>query len=483
MTTLGAFTNSLFVLTMASALQKAYWDINVTEAKKNELERQKTFLLGFSHELRNLINSITITIQLCLLEEIPLKVKDLLQSSQVCGELLSHLVNNILDTGKAEIGELEVNPSANNVFDLLEKIWGVLSQLIMNQKLYGRMQINKNVPRYLQIDNHRLTQIMLNLVGNAIKFTEKGSVSVEISWIEGKDKADDKVFSPIPFDEEDEGIFEKAQKLSRLTEDSIVMDAHCKTKIKYVGRREHQLHSEKGILKITVSDTGCGIGPDQIPQLFNKFTQVCSSSTKKTLGTGLGLFITKQLIHKMGGEVRVFSKVDRGSAFIACIPAKVVEEPQDTTLLENTAPAFNPGLTELKVMVVDDSEFNRKILTKCLNKLGVQVQEVAHNGRQAVDKYKEHIQNGKSFDVITMDVDMPVMDGKEATELIREYERLHNLRAALIATISGNVTESEIGECLNKNGSKQADFFFKKPTSIEDLAFIIKKRRATQIPV
>jgi len=482
MTTLGAFTNSLFVLTMASALQKAYWDINVTEAKKNELERQKTFLLGFSHELRNLINSITITIQLCILEDIPLKVKDLLHSSQVCGELLSHLVNNILDTGKAEIGELEVNPSAINVFDLLEKIWGVCSQLIMNQKLYGRMQIDKKVPRYLQVDNHRLTQIMLNLVGNAIKFTEKGSVSVEISWIEGKDRVDEKAFYPIPYDDEDEGIFEKSQKLSLLTEDSITMDAHCRTKIKSVGRG-NRLHATQGILKITVTDTGCGISPDQIPQLFNKFTQVCSNPNKKTLGTGLGLFITKQLINKMNGEVRVYSRVDRGSAFIACIPVKVVEEQHDTTLLENTAPVLNPGLTELKVMVVDDSEFNRKILTKCLNKLGVQVQEVAHNGKQAVEKYKENIRNGKSFDVITMDVDMPVMDGKKATELIREYERLHNLRAALIATISGNVTESEIGECLNKNGLKQADYFFKKPTSIEDLAFIIKKRRSTQIPV
>jgi len=459
---------------MASALEKAYWEVTITDAKKNELERQKTFLLGFSHELRNLINSITVSIQLCLLEEISSKVKELLHSSQVCGQLLIHLVNNILDTGKVEIGELEVNPTPNNTYDLFEKIWSVCSQLIHKKKLHGRMRIEKTIPKFVMLDNHRLTQIFLNVIGNAIKYTEQGSISVDISWIADEDQVTERCFHPYPFDDEDEGLFEKAQKLCMLNEEAFIMDAHCHKKIKEK-RNSVRPISSQGIIKIVVTDTGCGIATEQIPELFHKFTQVGADIGKRTLGTGLGLFITKQLVHRMKGDIRVFSKVGKGSAFVACLPVTAIQE-HNQQVLESSRELCPVELRDLKVMIVDDIDFNRVILNQCFNKIGIEVEESAKDGLEAFEKYKANIRSGKSFDIVTMDVDMPVMNGKKSSELIRNYERLHNLKPCLLAIISGNCSESEIKECLDVRGVIKADLFLKKPTSIDDIGKVVKMR-------
>jgi CheY-like chemotaxis protein len=408
-----------------------------------------------------------------MLENIPEKVRELLHSSQVCGELLIHLVNNILDTGKADIGELEVNPTPNDLNDLLEKIWSICSQLISNKRLHGNIRIKKNIPKVLKLDHHRLTQIFLNLIGNAIKFTDEGSISIDISWFKDADKVTESCFQPIPFDEEDEGQFDKAQKLSVLEEDVIVIGSHWK---KFVSENEPRRQtSSRGILKIIVVDTGCGIAAEKIPELFHKFTQVGDDLTKRTLGTGLGLYITKQLVQRMKGDVKLYSKAGKGSAFIVCIPVEVVQECQ----IENPdvrSPLIQQRLEELNVMVVDDQDFNRVVLTLGLNKLGVHVKENAKNGQEALEKYKMNTRKDKSFDIVTMDVDMPIMDGKRASQLIREFERQHNMIPCLLAIVSGNCTESETDQCLNENGSIKANFFLKKPTSIDDLAKVVKAR-------
>ena len=428
--TLGVLMVSSLVFSVQDSLVKAHQQISEDKIKKADLERQKIFLLSFSHEIRNLINSMTGSIQLAILENLPVKVDSLLHNSQVCGEMLLHLVNNILDTGKVEVGELEINPAANRIDETLEKVWSVCAQLIKAKKLTGKMRVKTCLPSILIIDNYRLMQIMLNLVGNSIKFTENGSINIDVEWILGEQDVTPECFEPVPFDEEDEGLFDKSQACKIFNKSLLLLDLHNKKLNKRSESNIQQAHN-KGILKIIVTDSGSGIPEDNIHRLFKKFSQVSSDPSKRKLGTGLGLFITKQLIEKMGGQIKAYSKLGKGTVFIVCIPVEAIQAPQKQarsvkTFIEMVESA------KLNAMIVDDAEFNLVIINSTLTKLGVNVDTIARNGSEAFEKYKENVKGKKSFDVVTMDVETPVMDGKKAVQLIRAYEREFDLEPCLI---------------------------------------------------
>ena len=136
---------------------------------------------------------------------------------------LLHLVNNIVDTGKVEIGELEVNPTPNAIGSLLEKVWGVCAQLIKTKRLNGRMYVKDNLPDMVSVDHHRLMQILLNLVGNAIKFTDTGSILIDVQWLSGEDEVTEESFEPCPFDED--GLFEKIKAVGILNKNFRCLDA------------------------------------------------------------------------------------------------------------------------------------------------------------------------------------------------------------------------------------------------------------------
>jgi len=473
-TTFGIFINCTFLLTTHIALLKAYNKIAVTRSRKEDLERQRIFLLGFSHELRNLINSMIGNIQLCTLEVVSEKVRGLLQNSQVCGEVLMHLVTNILDTGKAAIGDLEIQTTPNYIHETLEKLWHVCSQLIKNKRLAGVMRIQEKIPELLEFDNYRVTQILMNLVGNAIKYTNQGIIQVTIDWFEGAEEVEEKYFEPKPFDDEDEGVFEKAQTLAPLLrQDQITLDLDRHRKIPR-GNHYTTPTCKSGILKIVVSDSGPGISEERLETLFKKFPQITGELSQKRLGTGLGLFVTKELIKKMKGEVRVYSKEGVGTVFIACIPVKVVPGHVPVSIgMDEFLSVL--GSLNLRTMIVDDMDFNVIVISNYLSKLGLKVTDVARNGLEAVQKYAEGSRNNRVFDIITMDIEMPVMDGKEAIRKIREFEKKNNMASrSLIIVISGNCSEAEIGECIDSQGVDGANIFLKKPVSIDDLSKIIK---------
>ena len=469
-TSYGVFINCVFLLGTHMALIKAYQRVTITTNKKAELQRQRVFLLGFSHELRNLINSMVGSIQLCTLEAVSEKVLDLLQNAEICGELLTHLITNILDTGKVEAGDLEIQSCPNEIHNTLEKVWNVNSHIIKNKRLRGNMKIQTSIPSTLKYDNYRLTQILMNLISNAVKFTDSGKINVDVLWFEGPTKVMDSHFGPIPFDEE--GLFEKSQTISVLREDLIHLDLNYKKKIAREGNNRVQRFSN-GVLKFIVTDTGCGIDSTRLPSLFKRFSQVNEDLSKGRLGTGLGLFITKELIERMNGEIRAYSKLGKGTVMIVCLPVEIVET-QRPAMLDTSIFMGALKTLKLKAMIVDDIEFNLIIISNFLTKLGIEVTEIARNGKEAVDKYKENVRNGKSFDIITMDIDMPIMDGKEATKLIRAYEEENNLEQAFISVVSGNCSLEEIGECIDVRGNSGAQVFLKKPVTIDDLRKIIK---------
>ena len=195
-------------------MKQAIQQINVAEKKRDDFENQKNFLLGFSHELRNLINSLMGNVKLAAAEATGEKAKDLLANAELCAEMLLHLIINILDTGKVELGDLEINPAPVKIYDIMDRVWSICSELIQKKNLRGRLRMQKNIPQVLTLDRYRLMQIFLNLVQNAVKYTDVGSIDINVEWINNTQHVTNKCFEPLPFnnrDAQDEGLFEKMQ--------------------------------------------------------------------------------------------------------------------------------------------------------------------------------------------------------------------------------------------------------------------------------
>ena len=462
--------HAIIIYLMQHFMNQAYQRASISESKKAHVEKQKTFLLSFSHELRNLINSLSGNVKLANLEkDLSNRTKELLLNAEVCGELLTHLVNNILDTGKVEVGELEINQTPIKIYDTLEKIWCVCSELIRVKQLRGRMRIAKNIPRTILTDSHRLTQIVFNLVCNSIKFTERGSIAVGVEWKSGCSEVTEECFQPYPFndiDDQDEGLFEKSQDFNIFNNDYLNLNLSGK-KINTSSLRSPD-SSERGVLKVTITDTGCGMTNLDIKNPFQRSSDVSDESSRRKLGTGLGLFITKQICSKLGGEIRIFSKQDVGSCVIFCLPINTVRHlSHQHTDMESLKTLIRAK--HLKAMVVDDAPFNCLIIRNFLEKIGVTVMDVAVNGLEAFEKYSALCQRNERPEIITMDIDMPIMDGKDASKMIRELENREGLVPCFLSIVSANCADSEVNDCLDKEGQVKADCFIKKPASMEDL--------------
>lgn len=417
-------------------------------------------------------------IKLASLEHISDKVGKFLKNADVCGELLLHLINNILDTGKVEIGELEINPIAANMYNTIERIWNVCSELIRGKNLIGKIMIKSDMPKFLRVDPWRLTQIFMNLVGNAVKFTDRGAIIIKLEWINDMSQVEERCFEPIRYNDDDEmneGIFEKNEAFSQLDENFCTLTSF-KTKIEESFMTPRQSRLNKGILKVTINDTGLGMTKEDLSRLFQKFTQVSQDPSKRKLGTGLGLFITKELCERMKGQIKVFSKEGKGSCFIFCIPLTPVDQ---STMIRGVSTQNIPDidhLKSLKTMIADDDPFSQLILKNYFHKLHVQVTKVVENGLEAYKTYVAHTKRGDPLKLVTMDLTMPVMGGKEAAEKIRKYEVDNGMEACLLV-ISGNCSESEIAECTNRNGKVRANVFLKKPASIDELLNVISSLR------
>ena len=332
------------------------------------------------------------------------------------------------------------------------------------------MRVQKNIPQNLSIDHYRLTQMFLNLVGNAIKFTDRGTVDISVEWKNDVAAINEEHFNPHPFDDEDElseGLFQKNQRMSIFDKDSMVLST-LNNKIDCPVMRSTS-NCNLGMLKITVTDSGRGIATKHIETLFEKFNQINSDISRRRLGTGLGLFITRQVCEKMEGKIRVFSKEGDGSCFMVCILVQVVLDnvaaiPEVILQKEHSIPQG------LKALVVDDESFSLHILQNFLSHLNIEVLDSAVNGLLGYNKYVDWITRRNAPHIITLDLEMPVLDGKKTAEMIRDYEDKEKLEACLLIVVSGNCSESEISECLDVKGKIRANAFVKKPASLDRLS-------------
>ena len=325
-------------------------------------EAKSIFLANMSHEIRTPMNGIIGMVD--ILKHTPLneEQREYLSIIESSGENLLTIINDILDYSKIEAGRIELEIIPMKLEQELRRVKSILQVIADRKKLQLKLNINPNVPEYLLGDPVRLKQIIINLVNNAIKFTEKGEVRIEV--------------------ETQKQIDGKATLLFR------------------------------------VIDTGIGISEEGQKRLFQSFSQVDKSTTRKFGGTGLGLAISKNLSEMMGGDIGVISKEGEGSTFWFTVQLPVSDKDTYTVAHKDEQQKSKGTKQErkLSVLLAEDNKINQKVAMVNLNNLGHQV-DVADNGKEAVEKFQQ-----QTYDLIFMDIQMPVMDGMEATKKIREIE-------------------------------------------------------------
>jgi two-component system, sensor histidine kinase len=379
------------------------------------------FLATMSHEIRTPMNGILGMAQLLLLDDNPDKVqqKDYVRTILNSGQTLMALLNDILDLSKVEAGKMELMRSAFDPHQLIEETAYLFTQPASEKGLSIEIRWLGPLDRRYEADAIRLRQMLSNLVSNAIKFTAKGFICIEVSIIEEND--------------------------------------------------------QNTLLEFSVTDSGIGIPSDKQAKLFKPFSQADSSTTREYGGTGLGLSIVRSLAHLMDGSVGVESESGKGSRFWFRVRVGVLGKDEERRHESRDTATFGsqPVLAVSgKILVVEDNATNRKVAEALLRKLGLECLSV-ENGLEAV----EAVKNGLRPDLILMDIQMPVMDGIIATRHIRAWEHEAHQSSLPIIALTANAFEEDNQRCRDAG----MDDFLTKPINLDALTVVIDKWLKTMI--
>jgi signal transduction histidine kinase/ligand-binding sensor domain-containing protein/ActR/RegA family two-component response regulator len=363
------------------------------------------FLANMSHEIRTPMNGMIGMASLLTRTSLDGEQRGYAETIQHCGETLLTVVNDILDFSKIESGKMELDEKETDLQSCIKEVLDMFSIKAAQSGLRLECDIDKAIPATILADGGRLRQVLINIIGNAIKFTHQGEVRVE-------------AFLNPPV-------------------------------------------SGKLEIGFKVTDTGIGIPRDKLNQLFKAFSQVDSSITRKYGGTGLGLVICDKLIQLMGGRIQVDSQPDKGSVFtwtILCRPGiqKTIEPVTPTALPVHLAEKY-----PLEILVAEDNPINQQLAMIILTKMGY-TPDFVENGKEVLSRLQE-----KKIDLILMDIQMPEMDGLEATRIIRSGKGPQ----PVIIAMTANAMAGDKDECL----SEGMNDYLSKPVDLDQLVTMLEK--------
>lgn len=423
-TTASAYVDSLSSLIITGILTSVMFlfQLHMANQERRELERrqreilelnrgQNRFFSSMSHEIRTPVNTIIGLNEMILREDVSAEVAENATQVRDAGKMLLHLVNDILDMSKLESGRMELVCEPYSVGSMLSEIVGMLWYHINRKNLEFHVDIDPQLPSKLVGDEMRIKQILVNVLNNAVKYTEKGSITLSVQ-----------------------------------------------------GRREER--SSTCTVVFTISDTGTGIKKESLPHLFTAFRRVESEENRTIEGTGLGLSIVKQFVDLMGGTITVNSVYTRGSTFIIEIPQgetgaePIGEFDLETRHSERAAQQYAHSFEapDVRVLVVDDNAANRMVAQKLLRDTGMQI-DTAVNGEEALQMTLL-----TAYDLILMDHLMPVMDGVTCLKLLR-IQPGGLCRDARVIALTANAD----GESRRLYAQAGFDGYLVKPYSGEEL--------------
>ncbi|MDP1796743.1 MAG: ATP-binding protein [Planctomycetaceae bacterium] len=387
--------------------------IQAKEAAERSNRTRGEFLANVSHELRTPMNAILGMTELSLDEELPPRLRDYLETSMEASRTLRYLLDDLLDFSRMEAGRFDFESAPFSLRNTVDQAMRIMSLRAAEKALKLTCHVADDVPNRLWGDQGRLRQIVFNLVGNAIKFTPQGVVHVSLSR-DPQTAAGD---------------------------------------------------AENAVVRLSVKDTGIGISAENQARIFEPFTQVDASSTRSFGGAGLGLAIVRELVFRMGGQIAVESREGEGAQFTVTLPFQI--DVLMHALADPAAPVANAHKIHetrrtVRVLAVEDAPANRKVVKAILEKRGHHVTLTA-NGREAVDQLLH-----EPFDVVLMDVQMPVLDGLDATRQIR---RLPHRADVPIVAMTAHAMRGDREKCL----AAGMDEYLSKPLDAQELIRMVER--------